>query len=55
MIKIIFDSYMGPCLSPITYGPTYNNYLNSMNHEKIISEMTNLQIFTKFENFKWLI
>ena len=27
MIKIIFDSYMGPCLSPIKYGTIHDNYL----------------------------
>ena len=27
MIKIIFDSYMGPCLSPIKYGTTHDKYL----------------------------
>ena len=25
-IKIIFDSYMGPCLSLIKYGTTHDNY-----------------------------
>ena len=28
MIKIIFDSYVGPCLSPTKYGTTHDNYLN---------------------------
>ena len=27
MVKIIFDSYMGPCLLPIQYGTTRDNYL----------------------------
>ena len=27
MIKIILDLYIGPCLSPIKYGTTDDNYL----------------------------
>ena len=28
MIKIIFNSYMDPCLSLIKYGTNHDNYLN---------------------------
>ena len=30
MIKIVFDSYMSPYLSPIKYGTTHDNYLKSL-------------------------
>ena len=34
IIKLIFDSYMGPWLSPIEYGTAHDNYLKKQSRRK---------------------
>ena len=58
MIKTIFDSYIGPCLSPIKYGTTHDNYLkfqaDFFYRKKFIFQNPIGNIFSRFGTWRFL-
>ena len=55
MIKIIFDSYVGLCLSPIKYGATHDNCLNMKKKNYTCLFIQELFFYQFLNNFSALL